>query len=116
MKTSLWLLPALLAGCTVVVRPPAQNEPRREPPPQERPREEPPPPVTAIMFGVPPGHLPDPGEFRLWYPGTPPGRQPRPRSRPSEGLAAIDPAGSWIIYRPTSDCRTLYLTLVAEVR
>ena len=116
MKTSLWLLPALLAGCTVVVRPPAQNEPRREPPPQERPREEPPPPVTAIMFGVPPGHLPDPGECRLWYPGTPPGRQPRPRSRPCEGLAAIAPAGSWIIYRPTYDRRLVYVRVVDERR
>src|SRR5437773_2633525 len=116
MKTSLWLLPALLAGCTVVVRPPAQNEPRREPPPQERPREEPPPPVTAIMFGVPPGHLPDPGECRLWYPGTPPGRQPRPRSRPCEGLAAIAPAGSWIIYRPTYDRRLVYVRVVDECR
>ena len=115
MKTSLWLLPALLAGCTVVVRPPAQNEPRREPPPQERPREEP-PPVTAVMFGVPPGHLPDPGECRLWYPGTVPGRQPRPRSRPCEGLAAIAPAGTWIIYRPTYDRRLVYVRVVDERR
>src|SRR5207247_8450144 len=99
-----------------VVRPPAQNEPRREPPPQERPREEPPPPVTGIMFGVPPGHLPDPGECRLWYPGTPPGRQPRPRSRPCEGLAAIAPAGSWIIYRPTYDRRLVYVRVVDERR
>src|SRR6266536_1577312 len=113
MKTSLWLLPALLAGCTVVVRPPSQTEPRREPPPQQ---EQPPPPVTAVMFGVPPGHLPDPGECRLWYPGTPPGRQPRPRSRPCEGLAAIAPAGSWIIYRPTYDRRLVYVRVVDERR
>jgi len=68
------------------------------------------------MFGVPPGHLPDPGECRLWYPGTPPGRQPRPRSRPCEGLAAIAPAGSWIIYRPTYDRRLVYVRVVDERR
>ena len=114
MKPSLVSLLALVAGCTVVVRPPA--EPRREPPPQERPPEQQPPPVTVVILEVPPGHLPDPGECRLWYPGTPPGRQPRPRSRPCEGLAEIAPAGSWIVYRPDYDRRLAYVRVVDERR
>src|SRR6266516_3213845 len=61
-------------------------------------------PSTAATLGVPPGHLPDEGECRVWIPGAPPGtllhqggdegecrvwipgappgRQPRPKSRP----------------------------------
>src|SRR5438445_6041133 len=114
MKTSLLSLLALVAGCTVVVRPPA--EPRREPPPQERPPEQQPPPVTVVILEVPPGHLPDPGECRLWYPGVSPGRQPRPRSRPCEQIAEIAPAGSWIIYRPSYDRRLAYVRVVDERR
>lgn len=29
---------------------------------------------------IPPGHLPPPGECRIWYPGVPPGHQPPPLS------------------------------------
>src|SRR5258706_7886085 len=36
-------------------------------------------PSTAATLGVPPGHLPKPGECRIWIPGTPPGRQPKPK-------------------------------------
>lgn len=28
--------------------------------------------------GIPPGHLPPPGECRIWFPGLPPGQQPPP--------------------------------------
>lgn len=28
--------------------------------------------------GVPEGHMPPPGECRIWYPNTPPGQQPPP--------------------------------------
>src|SRR5207249_9008254 len=34
-------------------------------------------PSTAATLGVPPGHLPKPGECRVWIPRVPPGRQPR---------------------------------------
>ncbi|HVL66935.1 MAG TPA: hypothetical protein VM364_06700 [Vicinamibacterales bacterium] len=30
--------------------------------------------------GIPPGHMPPPGECRVWYDGVPPGRQPAPTS------------------------------------
>jgi hypothetical protein len=69
-----------------------------------------------VTLGIPPGHLPDPGECRVWIPGTPPGRQPRPRSRPCAGIAAIAPAGSWIIYRPSYDRRLIHVRVVDERR
>jgi len=30
--------------------------------------------------GIPPGHLPPPGQCRVWYDGRPPGHQPAPAS------------------------------------
>src|SRR2546428_9871197 len=86
---------ALAAGCTrttrtVLVVPDARSEG----------------PSTAATLGVPPGHLPRPGECRGWIPGVPPGPQPRPRPRPCDGTPPAAPAGSWIPYRPTADRRT----------
>ena len=97
---------ALAAGCTrttrtVLVVPEARSEGG---------------PSTAATLGVPPGHLPRPGECRVWIPGVPPGRQPRPRSRPCDGIAAAAPAGSWILYRPTADRRIVHVRIVDERR
>jgi hypothetical protein len=49
-------------------------------------------------LGVPPGHLPPPGQCRLWYPGRPPGHQPPPEhcGRLRYGV----PAGAWLIHQP----------------
>jgi hypothetical protein len=119
----------LLVACTrtIVVRPAPESDrgdrggsrppPRNYPPPPEP--EQPPPPAdrpTSVTLGIPPGHLPDPGECRVWIPGTPPGRQPRPRSRPCQGIAAYAPAGSWIVYRPTDDRRVVHVRVVDERR
>lgn len=42
--------------------------------------------------GIPPGHLPPPGECRVWYDGRPPGHQPPPTScREAERVASRDP-------------------------
>ena len=49
-------------------------------------------------LGIPRGHLPPPGECRVWFPGRPPGRQPRPES--CTAAMANAPAGSWVLYRP----------------
>ncbi len=65
-------------------------------------------PSTAATIGVPPGHLPDIGECRIWIPGTPPGRQPKPKSRPCAGISAFAPAGSWILYRPNENRKLVY--------
>src|SRR6267378_7638222 len=66
-------------------------------------------PSTAATLGVPPGHLPNPGECRIWIPGTPPGRQPKPKSRPCPGIATVAPAGSWIIYRPSDNKKVVHV-------
>jgi len=96
---------ALAAGCTrttrtVLLVPEARSEG----------------PSTAATLGVPPGHLPKPGECRVWIPGVPPGRQPRPKSRTCEGIAAAAPAGSWILYRPTADRKIVHARIVDERR
>ena len=69
-------------------------------------------PSSAATLGVPPGHLPSEGECRIWIPGTPPGRQPRPKSRPCPGIESLAPAGSWIIYRPLQNRKLVYVRLV----
>ncbi|MEQ9814067.1 MAG: hypothetical protein RLO50_14915 [Azospirillaceae bacterium] len=36
------------------------------------------PPQQGPHANVPPGHLPPPGECRIWFPDRPPGHQPPP--------------------------------------
>jgi hypothetical protein len=67
-------------------------------------------PSTAATLGIPPGHLPPPGECRLWVPGKPPGHQQPPRS--CAHIERIAPAGSWILYRPTDDRRVVHVQVV----
>ena len=64
---------------------------------------------TAATLGIPPGHLPNPGECRVWIPGAPPGHQPKPQSRACPGIATVAPAGSWIVYRPTDDKKLVHV-------
>jgi hypothetical protein len=97
---------ALAAGCsrttrTVYVVPEARSEGG---------------PSTAATLGIPPGHLPKRGQCRVWIPGVPPGQQPRPKSRSCEGIAAVAPAGSWILYRPTADRNIVHARIVDERR
>ena len=73
-------------------------------------------PGTAVVLSVPPGHLPEPGECRVWIPGVPPGRQPRPKSRDCTGIAAVAPPGSWILYRPTADRKLVHVREVDRAR
>ncbi len=73
-------------------------------------------PSTAATLGVPPGHLPKAGECRIWIPGTPPGQQPKPKSRHCAGIGAAAPAGSWIIYRPTENKKLVHVREVDSHR
>jgi hypothetical protein len=66
--------------------------------------------VESRSLKVPPGHFPKPGECRLWFPSRPPGQQPRAGS--CVGLARIAPAGSMILYRPTSDKKVIYARVI----
>jgi len=84
-----------LAGCASHV----SLEPGPAPPPERyEGRGQ---PSTAATLGIPPGHLPPPGQCRVWIPGQPPGRQPR-ADRCSDLERGI-PAGAWLVYRPTAD-------------
>lgn len=74
-------LAGVLGGCSVAVATPA---------PAYSPQEE--------VRGIPPGHLPPPGECRVWYPGAPPGQQPPPGS--CRDLETRVPLGAWLLYRP----------------
>jgi hypothetical protein len=49
-------------------------------------------------LGIPPGHLPPPGQCRLWYPDRPPGHQPPPAH--CGYLRYQAPVGAWLIHRP----------------
>src|SRR6266704_6869449 len=97
---------AVAAGCTrttrtVLVVPEARSEGG---------------PSTAATLGVPPGHLPKPGQCRVWIPGVPPGHQPRPKSRSCAGIEAVAPPGSWILYRPTADRKLVHVREVDRAR
>jgi hypothetical protein len=56
-------------------------------------------PSTAATLGIPPGHLPPPGQCRVWIPGDPPGHQ-APSGSCSE-LASQVPLNGWLVYRPS---------------
>jgi hypothetical protein len=71
-------------------------------------------PSTAATLGIPPGHLPAPGQCRVWLPGTPPGHQPRARS--CANIERTAPAGSWIVYRPSENRKVVQVRVVDERR
>jgi hypothetical protein len=98
--------------------PPDTTPPPRPPlpPPEHKPPEPPSGPSSTLTLNIPPGHLPEIGECRLWLPGFPPGRQPRPKSRPCDGITGVAPAGSWIVYRPSDDRRVVHVRILDERR
>lgn len=62
---------------------------------------------TAATLGIPPGHLPAPGECRIWLPGTPPGHQ-----RESGACSTLErqvPRGAWLIHRPSKDKKVVHV-------
>jgi len=69
---------------------------------------------TAARLGIPPGHLPAPGQCRVWMPGQPPGHQPRPRS--CGNIERTAPPGSWIVYRPQIDKKIVHVRVVDDRR
>ncbi len=58
-------------------------------------------PSTAATLGIPPGHLPPPGQCRIWIPGTPPGHQAPAGDCAS--LARRVPLDGWLVYRPSKN-------------
>jgi hypothetical protein len=97
--------------------PPLPPPPPPPPPPAEdKPREDRPGPSTAATLSIPPGHLPEPGECRVWIPGAPPGQQRHRASRDCPGITRTAPAGSWIVYRPTQDRKLVHVRVVDDRR
>jgi hypothetical protein len=106
------------------VQPPVQAR-DTQPPPQRRdtqparPPVQPPvqpPTVPNVTLSIPPGHLPELGECRVWIPRLPPGQQPKPKSRTCTGILGVAPAGSWILYRPSEDEHVVHVRLIDERR
>lgn len=57
-------------------------------------------PLPTELPDIPQGHLPPPGEYRIWLPEEPAGHQAPPGS--CADLAREVSLGSWLIYRATS--------------
>jgi hypothetical protein len=97
----------LLAGagaCTV-----SQPAPETKPAPQAKQGRSP-----AATLGVPPGHLPPPGQCRVWVPGKPPGHQAKART--CDGIERSAAAGTWILYRPGKDKKVVHVKEVDSRR
>jgi hypothetical protein len=62
---------------------------------------------AAVALGIPPAHLPPPGECRVWVPGVPPDKQQRTRS--CTGVVRAAPANSRILFRPTKDAGMVHV-------
>jgi hypothetical protein len=58
---------------------------------------------TAARLGIPPGHLPDPGECRVWIPGESPGKQKKNAQGDCSWVASQVPPGGWLVWRPGTD-------------
>lgn len=95
---------------------PPESRPPEQRPPENKPPEPPPPGPSTVMLGIPPGHLPELGECRIWIPRLPPGQQPKPKSRSCDGILSVAPAASWIVYRPSDDRTVVHLRLIDERR
>ena len=95
------LLVTVLGACTTVV----QTRPRAEPAVVVVDGED-----DRSRLGVPPGHLPPPGECRLWIPGRPPGHQPPPGS--CSRIEREAPPGSWVLYRPSKDRKVVHARVI----
>ena len=70
--------------------------------------------ATAATLGIPPGHLPPPGECRVWIPGQPPGQQ-----RPPGDCLTLQrrvPPGAWLIYRPGRDRKVVEVSVYGDRR
>jgi hypothetical protein len=72
------------------------------------------PSTAAATLSIPPGQLPRPGLCRLWFPGRPPGRQPK--ARPCAEVESSAPAGAWVLYRPSQDQAVVHVRYVDDRR
>ena len=59
-------------------------------------------PYDTRSQGVPPGHIPPPGQCRVWYDNVPPGRQPAPVSCSEAERVASRSRNARVVYGSTS--------------
>ena len=69
---------------------------------------------TAATLGIPPGHLPPPGECRIWRPGVPPGHQAPPGD--CAILAREVPPSAWLLYRPSRKSKEVRVSVYDDRR
>src|SRR5437016_734505 len=69
---------------------------------------------SAATLGIPPGHLPPPGQCRIWVQGRPPGHQAPARS--CDRIERSAPADSWVLYRPIEDKKVVHVRVLDHRR
>jgi hypothetical protein len=106
----------LIGGCSTHyhVQSPRSGPHTRERVPTTRRAPNHPAPVRPAAFHVPPGHLPPPGQCRIWYPGTPPGQQPP--SGDCAQLASQVPPGAWLISRGSKKAKEFDVAVYDDKR
>jgi len=104
LKTLVITVALIAAGCAGYIQ--VQSTPKPTGPPvvvtEDRPSH-------PAHLGIPPGHLPPPGQCRIWIPGRPPGHQP-PAGQ-CRALRAEVPVGAWLVYRPSEDRKHVEVTV-----
>lgn len=72
---------------------------------------------TAATLGIPPGHLPPPGQCKVWMPGEPPGQQKKKyKSGDCSYVERQVPPGGWLVYRPTEDKKEVRVSVYGSQR
>lgn len=72
---------------------------------------------TAATLGIPPGHLPPPGQCKVWMPGEPPGQQKKKfKSGDCSYVRTQVPPGGWLVYRPTKDKKEVRVSVYDNTR
>lgn len=72
---------------------------------------------TAATLGIPPGHLPPPGQCKVWIPGEPPGQQKKKyKAGDCAYVEGQVPPGGWLVYRPTEDKKEVRVSVYGSQR
>jgi len=72
---------------------------------------------TAATLGIPPGHLPPPGQCKVWIPGEPPGQQKKKyKAGDCSYVEGQVPPGGWLVYRPTEDKKEVRVSVYGSQR
>ena len=72
---------------------------------------------TAATLGIPPGHLPPPGQCKVWIPGEPPGQQKKKFSAGDCSVVQTQvPPGGWLVYRPSKDKKEVRVSVYGSRR